>query len=111
MKTETLNKISAMTAAAGSAPHFAAIGELLRMLGEDPEAERAILETKKTIKECYTAMEKHAREHKTGSSYCFTPRESVHFIGNFFGIKPVDVAPVGTANRSSADVIDLDDLI
>ncbi len=78
-----------MAAAKGAnAQAVRAIGEMLtEWLLKHPEDDGKVMQRDRALDGCYFEMEKYARAHKTGSSYCMTPDEAFGMIRKYFGIE------------------------
>lgn len=45
------------------------------------------IESNKTVEECYKQMYDYASKHKVGQSFCFTPKETKHFVETYLGVE------------------------
>ncbi len=56
--------------------------EVLKNLPRDVEIDSA-----KTVEQCYEQMYDYASKHRVGKSFCFTPRETKHFVESYLGVE------------------------
>ncbi len=64
-----------------------ALGEIITaMLQASPQIGGAILKKDKTLAGCWKEMEKYAREHKTGNSFCMGPDVAQNIIVEYYGM-------------------------
>jgi hypothetical protein len=56
----------------------------------------------KTPENCYMLMREHAKKNAVDNSFCFTPKMSIEFIGNYLGL---------TATVSSSEIKSLESFL